>query len=103
MPSKYLEAQRYCAVRMVLDHLNEYSSLTAACLSVAAKTGIGKESLRRWVLQAQIDASQRDGVTSSESEQIKVLKKEDRELKDANEILRQASIFFAGELDPRSH
>lgn len=91
MPSKYPEAQRDRAVRMVLDHLNEYSSLTAACLSVAAKTGIGKELLRRWVLQAQIDAGQRDGLTSSESEQIKTLKRENRELKEANEILRQAS------------
>jgi transposase len=55
------------------------------------------------VLQAQIDAGQRDGVTSTESEQIKALKKKNRELKEANEILRQASIFFAGEFDPRRH
>lgn len=61
---------------------------------------MGKEALRRWVQQAQIDRGERDGLTSSESEQIKALKRENRDLKEANEILRQASISLRGNSTP---
>ena len=62
---------------------------------------MGAESLRRWVLQAQVDAAERPGVTSAEAARIKELEREVRDLKEANEILKAASIFFARELDPR--
>lgn len=55
--------------------------------------------MRRWV-QADIDAGARPGVTSEESAEIKKLKAENRRLREDNEILRKASIFLAGELDP---
>ena len=89
-------------MRLVLDHLAEYPSLTAAAEAVARREGVGKESVRRWVVQAQVDGGQRHGVTSEELDQIKQLKARVRRLEEDNEILRRASIFFAGELDPRS-
>jgi transposase len=63
--------------------------------------GVGVESLRRWALQAQVDDSARPGVTTAEQQRIKELERENRDLKEANEILKAASIFFARELDPR--
>jgi transposase len=90
-----------CA-RMVLDHLAEYPSLTVACESVARREGVGAESVRRWVRQAQVDSGQRQGATSEELAEIKELKAKVRRLEEDNEILRRASIFFAGELDPRN-
>ena len=61
-----------------------------------------RETLRRWVSQAEVDAGSRPGVTSEGAEEIKRLKAENKRLREANEILRKASIFFAGELDPRN-
>jgi transposase-like protein len=101
MPKKVPEETRQRAVRLVLDHLDEYPTLTAACQSVAKRLGFGAESLRRWVRQAQVDAGQRQGVSSSEAEKIRRLEQENRELREANAILKDAAVFFAGELDPR--
>ena len=95
------KVKEHC-VRLVLDHLQEYPSLTAAAEAVARREGVGKESVRRWVLQAQIDSGQRQGATSAELAEIRELKAKVRRLEEDNEILRRASIFFAGELDPRS-
>jgi transposase len=101
MPKRYPKDQRDRAVRMVLDRLDEYPSLYAACGAIAPKLGVGSESLRRWTLQSQIDSGERSGPTSDELVEIKALKGKVRDLEEANEILRQASIFFARELDPR--
>jgi transposase len=101
MSKHYPVEQRERAVKMVLDHLDEYGSVYAACQAIGPKVGIGAESLRRWVLQAQVDAAQRPGVTSAEQQRIKDLEREVRDLKEANEILKAASIFFARELGPR--
>ena len=67
----------------------------------APTVGLGAELRRRWVLQAQVDDNQRPGVTSAEQQRIMDLEREVRDLKEANEILKAASIFFARELDPR--
>ncbi|ALU40075.1 transposase [Kocuria flava] len=56
---------------------------------------LGRETLRNWVRQAEIDSGDRDGVTTAEAEEIKRLKAENKRLREANEILRKASIFFA--------
>ncbi len=85
----------------MLDHLDEYSNLTTACETISKRLGFGAESLRRWVRQAQVDAGDRQGVTSVEAERIRRLERENRELREANAILRDAAVFFAGELDPR--
>lgn len=101
MPKRYPVEQRERAVKMVLDHLDEYRSLHAACQTIGPKLGIGPESLRAWTKQAQIDTAQLPGATSEEQQRIKTLEREVRDLKEANEILKAASIFFARELDPR--
>lgn len=101
MPKNFPLEVRDRAVRMVLDRLPEYPSVNAACKVVAPKLGVGTESLRRWVIQAQVDAGVKEGPSSNELEEIKRLRAEVRDLKEPNEILKQASIFFARELDPR--
>ena len=67
---------------------------------VAADLGIRPESLRRHVRQLEVDTGRREGVSSEEREEIKRLKRENFELRRANEILKSASVFFAKELDP---
>jgi transposase len=101
MPKRFDRAVKERCVRQVLEHLQEYPSLTAAAAAVARREGVGKESVRRWVILAQIDGGVRQGPTSEELAEIKELKAKVRRLEQDNQILRKASIFFAGELDPR--
>ena len=101
MPKQFPPEVRDRAVRMTMDRLSEYPSVYAACKALAPKLGVGPESLRRWVVQAQVDAGEKTGPSSDELEEIKRLRAEVRDLKESNEILKQASIFFARELDPR--
>lgn len=102
MPKKIDSALRDRVVRLVREHRSEYPSLTAASAAVARQVGVGHESVRRWVLQADIDDGTRDGVTSTESAEIKKLKAENTRLREDVAILRAATSFFAGELDPRN-
>ncbi len=102
MPKKIDPEVQARAVRLVADHLSEYSSLTAASAVVAKQVGVGRETVRRWVVQAQIDGGQRGGVSSDELAEIKKLKVENRWLREDVEILRAAATFFVGELDPRN-
>ena len=99
-PSKYSQEFRERAVRLVLEQRDEYPSEYEAIRSVAAKLGVGTpETVRKWVRRAEIDAGARPGLTTAEHEQIKALKRENAELRRANEILKAASSFFAAELD----
>jgi transposase len=85
---------------MVAEVRPEYPSDWPAICAVASRLGIGSaETLRKWVRQAEVDAGTRPGVTSEESAEIKRLKRENAELRRANEILKAASAFFAAELD----
>jgi len=87
-------------VRRVAEVRDGYTNETAALQAVADKLGIGsRETLRNWVKQQEIDAGQRPGTTTEESAQLKALKKENAELKRANEILKAAASFVAAELD----
>jgi transposase-like protein len=90
------------AVRMVFDHAGDYPSQWAAITSIAAKIGCSTQTLANWVKQAERDAGQRAGLTTDERERLKALERENRELRQANEILRKASAYFAqAELDRR--
>ena len=94
---------RQRAVRMVLEAGGDHASQWAAISSIAGKIGCTTETLRKWVRQAERDQGLRPGPTSAERERIKTLEREVRELRQANEILRKASAYFAmAELDRRS-
>jgi transposase len=85
---------------MVAEVQGDYPSQWAAIGAVASKLGIGSaETLRKWVRRAEVDAGERPGISSEERAEIKALKKENAELRRANEILKAASSFFAAELD----
>lgn len=100
---KFSDEVRERAVRMVVEHQTEYDSQWAAIESISGKFGCTSETLRRWVRQAERDQGKRPGPTSAEQARIKELERELRELRQANEILRKASAYFAqAELDRRS-
>jgi len=99
---RYSPEYRERAVRMLQEQQDQHSSQWAAIQSISAKVGCTAETLRKWVKQAEIDQGKRDGLSSSDRERLKELERENRELRQANEILRKASAFFAqAELDRR--
>ena len=102
MPKKIDAAVKERALRMFADHRRDYASDTALAEAVAKKVGVGRETARRWLVQADINAGARPGVTSDAQAEIKRLKAEVKKLREDNEILKSATVFFAGELDPRN-
>src|ERR1700728_4328471 len=99
--NKFSPEVRTRAVRMVLDHASEHPSRWAAVTSIAAK--MTPQTLHDWAKKAEIDSGQRAGVPTDMAEKLKALERENRELRQANEILRKASVFFAmADLDRRS-
>ena len=97
---RYSPETRERAVRLVFEHEAEYDSQWAAIGSIASKIGCTAETLRSWVRQAERDQGRRSGLTSDDRARLKVLERENQELRRANEILRKASAFFAqAELD----
>ena len=101
MPKKINPKVKERCLQQMLDHAAEYPNPTAAAEAVARRNGVGAETVRRWYLQAQVDSGQRRGATSEELAEIKELKAKVRRLEDDVDILRRATVFFAGELDPR--
>ena len=98
--TRYSPEVRERAVRLVQDHQKDYPSEWAAMESIASKIGCSPETLRKWVRRAECDTGQRSGSTSDDLARLKALERENRELRQANEILRKASAFFAqAELD----
>lgn len=98
---RYPPELRERAVRMVHEAIAESGERVGAVTRVARQLGIGPESLRNWVKQADIDNGKRPGTTTEQQRRIAELERENRELRRANEILKTASAFFAAELDPR--
>ena len=98
--NKFSTEVRARAVRMVLDHEGDHPSRWAAIVSVAEKIGCVPQTLFEWVKKAEIDSGKRAGVTTDMAEKMKALERDNRELRQANEILRKASAYFAqAELD----
>ncbi len=98
--ARYSPEVRARAVRMVLEHQRDHPSQWAAICSIASKIGCTGETLRKWVRQVERDQGLRDGTTTEERDRVKALERENRELRQANEILRKASAYFAqAELD----
>jgi transposase-like protein len=100
--NKFSPEVRSRAVRLVLDHEHEHPSRWTAIMSIAAKIGCTPQTLLDWVKKAEVDSGKRAGVPTDMAEKLKALERENRELRQANEILRKASAYFAqAELDRR--
>jgi transposase len=96
---RYSEAEKERAVRAVRQLRKELGTEHGTIKRVAEQLGVGVESLRGWVKQAEIDAGVKPGTTSADAARVKELEQELKELRRANAILRSASAFFAAELD----
>lgn len=96
---RYTDQEKAQAVRLVRQLRAELGTDHGAVKRVAEQLGYGVESLRAWVRQADIDEGRTAGTTTAESERVKALEQENRELRRTNAILRSASAFFAAELD----
>jgi len=90
------------AVRLVFETAAEQGEWHGAVGNVSKQLGIGPESLRQWVHREEIERGTRAGLTTEERERMKVLERENRKLRRANEILKSAATFFGAELDRRS-
>ena len=101
-PRKYPDEMRERAVRMVLEARRESGEKHGLVTRIAKQLGVGTESLRNWVNQADVDAGARSGISTADARRIAELERENRELRRANEILKAASVFFATELDGRA-
>ena len=100
--NKFSPEVRARAVRMVLEHEKDHPSRWAAVVSISGKIGCAAQTLLEWVKKAEIDAGRRAGVPSEMADRLKALERENRELRQANDILRKASAYFAmAELDRR--
>jgi transposase len=100
--NKFSPEVRERAVRMVLEHEVQHPSRWATVLSIATKIGCTGQTLNEWVKQAERDTGRRPGPTTEMATRLKALERENRELRQANEILRKASAYFAqAELDRR--
>jgi transposase len=98
--NKFSPEVRERAVRLVLDNQDQHESRWQAILSISSKIGCAPQTLNDWVKKVEVDTGQRGGITTEVAEKMKALERENRELKQANEILRKASAYFAqAELD----
>jgi transposase len=99
---RYPDEMRERAVRMLFEHQHEYPSQWQAIESISEKLSINHETLRKWVRRAEVDAGTRPGPTSDQLEELRKLRRENAELRRANDILKAASAFFGAELDRQS-
>ena len=99
--SRYDASTKAKAIRLVGEHAGDYPTQWAAMKAVSGRLGMSTETLRKWIRQAGIDEGAAPGVSSSESAEIRELRRKNRELEQTIEILKAATSFFARECDPR--
>jgi transposase-like protein len=98
--NEYSPEVRERSVRLVLSNEGQYESRWSAIISISGKIGCAPQTLNEWVMKVEINTGQRGGITTEMADKMKALERENRELKQANEILRKASAYFAqAELD----
>jgi transposase-like protein len=102
MPSKCHPETRAKAVRLVLNHREEYPSEWAALRAVSSRLGMNPETLRTWIRQAQVDDGRREGISAEAARRIRELKKRNRELEETIEVIKAATSCFVRESDPRT-
>ena len=93
--NKFSPEVRERAVRLVFDNVGQHGSRWQAIMSIAAKIGCAPQTLNDWGKKAEVDSGRRPGVPTDMAERMKALKRENRELRQANEILRKATAYFA--------
>ena len=98
-PRKYPDELRERSVRLTVDAGKDPASRPGACKRIGEQLGINPETLRGWVMQAEVDGGDRPGTTTADAARVGELERENRELRRTNAILRSASAFFAAELD----
>lgn len=101
MPSKYDQETKARAIRLFRDHAGDYDSQWAAMCAIAGRLGMTAETLRKWVRQAEVDAGQAPGVSGESAQEIRELKRRNKELEQTIEILKAATSFFVRECDPQ--
>ena len=97
--TRYSPELRERAVRMAIENRADYKSEWATFVGVSKLFGMSPETLRSWVRKAQVDSGSRPGLTTDERARLKALERENKNLRRANAILQDASIFFATVLD----
>jgi transposase len=100
MAIRYDENTKARAVRLVGEHRNDYGSEWAAMRAIAGRLGMSAETLRKWVRQVEVDSGEAAGTSSQEKQELRELRRKNRELEATIEILRAATSFFARECDP---
>jgi transposase len=101
MPRRYDENTKARAVRLVVDHVEDYASEWEAIKTVAGRLGMSPETLRKWLRQAEVDAGDADGVSTTAVRELRELKRKNTELERTIEILKAATSFFVRESDPQ--
>ena len=91
----YTAEFRERGIRLFRENRSNYSSDNAAYKAIGSKLGCSPDSLRAWNQQSERDIGKRSGLTSDEKARLKALERENRELRQANEILKKASAYFA--------
>jgi len=102
MVSRFDSETRAKAVRLVVEHSEDYASEWAAIVAVSKRLGMSSETLRKWVRQSEVDTGKVEGITSESARQIRDLKRKNAELERTIEILKAATSFFARANDPQS-